>query len=363
MPEFTRVQLVLLELAVAAFAAGFALHALWRWAGLGAAIVLGALAVVPLQRRWAYQLLLSYLGMVRRRRSIRGPGLQSLLGGYRVVTVPPGRQGIAFGAVRVRTSWTVPLELGLDGLLNDDAPIPLDQLATLLRVEGVPLSTVRLVTLVSPARPGVASGSLAGPPRLASRYCLLTLNVGAAPAAIAERGGSDAAVGQVLRRCVVRAEEVFEACGARVRRLDDTGVAGLFAVLLGPAASPPDGTLHPTVETWRDIRVAGTSSTTFAVVGTGADVTDRLAELAGRAPTATAVTTLVLRLARRDELRTTLLLRISGPGTSSDRAAASEVEKLAGEVGLVLQRLGGEQGTLLGATTAVDVSERSEAAP
>lgn len=358
MPGFTRVQLILLELAAGAIAGGFALHRGWRWVGVGVAVALVALSVVPIMRRWAYQLVLSYVSMMRRRRAVRGPGLQSLLGGYRVVTVPPGRQGTAFGAVRVGATWTVPLELSLDHIYDDDADIPVDELATLLRVEGVPLSTVRLITLLSPARasPGAPAMPVSSPPRRASRYCLLTLDLSAAPVAIAERGGSDAAVAQILRRCALRAEEVFSANGITVRRLDEARVAALFPTLMGPAAPQQGGSLPPTVETWRDIRVAGTWSTTFAVAGAGSDVNDRLAQFAGRVPMPVAVTSLVLRPSRRAQLRITLLLRISGPGMVPDRTAVREVQRQAREQGLVLQRLDGEQGSALRSTTPVGMA-------
>ena len=355
MPEFTRLQLVLLELAGAAVAGGFALRGLWLPCGLTVGVVMLVLGATPIRRRWAYQLLFSYVAMLLRRGSVRGPGLQSLLGGYRVVTVPAGRQGATFGAVRVGATWTVPLELTLDRVLNDDAPVPVDQLAGLLRVEGVPLASVRLVTVAAPARrlPQAPPMPVMPAPGLVARYCLLTLDLTKASIAVASRGGSDAAVAQVLRRCVLRAEEVFSANGLTVRRLDEAGATALFPTLFGPAAASSDGSLPPTVETWRDIRVAGTWSVTFAVLGEGADVADRLATLATRAATAVAVTTLVLQPAQRGGLHVTLLLRVTGPGAAADSAGITELDERATALGLLLQRVDGEQGTLLRASTPV----------
>src|SRR5579875_1879272 len=91
MPRVTVAQLVLVELALAAGAAGYVARHAWTIAGAVAGLVLLVLALVPVRRRWAYQLVLSYLALVCRRRSVRGPGLQSLLGGYQVTTVPAGR--------------------------------------------------------------------------------------------------------------------------------------------------------------------------------------------------------------------------------------------------------------------------------
>src|SRR4051812_11353690 len=120
LPRVTVVQLVLLEVAAAAAAGGIAGKGAWLIAGIAVAVVLFALSVVPVGGRWAYQLVQSYVVMLRRRRVVRGTGLQSLLGGYQVTTVPTGRQGTTFGAVAVGHTWTVPIEVALDRVFNDD---------------------------------------------------------------------------------------------------------------------------------------------------------------------------------------------------------------------------------------------------
>lgn len=358
LPRVTVAQLVLLELAAAAAAGGVAEQAGWLIAGVAAAVVLLAAAVVPVGGRWAYQLVQSYLTMLRRRHAVRGPGLQSLLGGYQVTTVPAGRQGTTFGAVAVGNTWTVPIEVGLDRVLNDDLPVPVGQLATLLRVEDVPLASVRLVTVASPAPRGSSGVAGGAPPHVVARYVLLTLDLATASAAVAARGGSDAAVAQILRRCALRAEEVLSANGLTVRRLDEAAVAALFASLFGPSSVAPGGALPPTVETWRDIRVGGTWSMSFAVRGGGADVADRLLALASTAPVPVAVTSLVLRRSARggvSGVAATLLLRVSGPGQDPDRSIATVLADRARESGLTLQRIDGEQGAVLRATTPVGV--------
>jgi type VII secretion protein EccE len=355
LPRVTLAQLVLLELGAAAAAGGIAEQGNWLIAGVAAAAVLLVLAVIPVGGRWMYQLAQSYLALLRRRRAVRGPGLQSLLGGYQVTTVPAGRQGTTFGAVAVGNTWTVPVEVTLDRVLNDDAAVPVDQLATLLRVEDVPMASVRLVTVVSPAPRGSAA-AVPSPPHVVARYVLVTLDLSTASAAVAARGGTDAAVAQILRRCALRAEEVLSANGLTVRRLDDTGVAALFAGLFGPSSVAPGGALPPTVETWHDIRVGGTWSMSFAVRGAGPDLADRALALASSAPVPVAVTSLVLRRSGRGPVTAHLLLRVSGPGQDPDRSIATVLAGQARERGLTLQRLDGEQGAVLRETTPVGVA-------
>jgi len=357
-PLPTRVQLVLLESAAAALVAGIAARGAWLWIGAVAAAALLALAAVPVHRRWLYQLALSWLSMLRRRQAVRGPGLQSLFGGYQIVTVPPGSQGTPFGAVRSGTTWALPLELALDGVCNDDAPVSVQQLAALLRVEDVPLASVRLLTVYSPARAaaGAPAGPVPPPARITMRYCVLTVDSALAATAVADRGGTEAALQQILRRCALRCEQILAAAGVRVRRLDERAVGALFTTCLGPAELRPDNSLPPTAERWSDITVAGTWSTSFVVSGSGPEVPDALARVAATAPAAVAVSTLLLqRLGPREELAATLLLRLSGPGATPDAAALSAVLLRAQSVGLLMQRLDGEQGRLLRASTPVGV--------
>ncbi|MEO8888634.1 MAG: type VII secretion protein EccE [Jatrophihabitantaceae bacterium] len=357
MPQLTRIQLVLLELAAAGAAVGLAASNTWRWVNFAAGALLAILALVPLHRRWLYQLALSWVQMVRRRSSVRGPGLQSMLGGYQIITVPAGSQGTAFGVVRSGSTWALPLELALDAVYNDDAPVPVEQLASLLRVEDVPMATVRLLTVFSPATPSSGpAGPVPAPPRLASRYCVITMDTALASDAVAARGGTEAAFNQILRRAALRCEQSLAAVGVRVRRLDDHAVTGLFQSCIGPAGTRPDGSLPPSAEDWGAVRVAGTWSTSFAVSGSGAAVADALGQVAATARTPVAVTSLVLqRSGSRADLEATLLLRLSGAGSVPDRGAIDAVAERAHTAGLVLQRLDGEQGRLLRATTPVGV--------
>ena len=66
------------------------------------------------------------------------------------MTVPSAGRGPEVGAIRDVTTWSVPLALPLTDLFNDDVPIDLDRVATLLTVEDVPLASVRLVTVTAP---------------------------------------------------------------------------------------------------------------------------------------------------------------------------------------------------------------------
>jgi type VII secretion protein EccE len=360
-PQLTKPQLVLIELAGAAVLGGLEFRGVWLPIGAGAAVVLVALAVVPLHRRWLYQLAVSWGGLaLRRRRSARVPGLAGLLGDYRVESVPAGSRGKSVGVVRSGTTWSLPLVLALDGVLNDDAPVPIQLLAELLRVEDVPLSSVRLLTLTTPPQvPAQAPpGPLAPLVPLAARYCLLTLDTRRAAEAVASRGGSEAAVHQILRRCAVHAEQVLSTAGLSVRRLDQPAVESLFATWMGPATSPTGRRGQQTVESWTDVRVAGTWSTVFAVTGEGADLADRVSRLAAVAPTPVVATALVLQPAEfGDGVQGTMLVRLSSPDSAPREDAAKSLNLLAQAFDLTLQRMDGEQGQLLRATTPVGVGE------
>ena len=185
MPRFAFAQLVLLELAAAAALGGLAYGGVWKIVGpaVGAAVLL--VTVVPLHRRWLYQAGASWVGLVRRRRRVGGGGLDALVGGYTVVTVPGASSGGDLAAVRAGTTWCLPLVLGLDNVVNDDSAVPVRLLAELMQVEDVPLSSVRLFTLTTPAH--VSSGAPVGPDRalspVAARYCLITLDIRRAAAA------------------------------------------------------------------------------------------------------------------------------------------------------------------------------------
>lgn len=364
MPQFARAQLILVEVAAAAVAGGYAARGAWLFAGTAVGVIVLAAAVVPLRRRWLYQVLGSWAGLVRRRRRVgRRTGLAGLLGDYAIESVPGGNRGGAIGVVRSGTTWSVPLALGLDDVFNDDPAVPVQVLAGLLQIEDVELSSVRLVTVTTPVQG--AANAPAGPSApltpLAARYCVLTVDTRRAAEAVGARGGSQAAVHQILRRCAVHAEQVLATADLRVRRLDETAVAGLFGTWLGPASPAGGRRGGQTLESRHDVRVAGVWSTLFAVTGDG-DVTARVARLAAAAPTAIVVTTLVLQPAagrRAGAARATLLVRLSAPEASSHEDAAHSLALLARAYDLVLQPLDGEQGELMRATTPVGVGEEA----
>lgn len=361
MPRFTLVQLFLIEVAGAALLGGADLGGVWRYPGLGVAVVLVVLALVPVQRRWLYQLASSWFGLLRRRRQVsRTPGLAGLLGSYSIEQVDGGSSGGPIGVVRSGTTWCLPLVLALDGVFNDDAAVPVHVLRGLLQVEDVPLSSVRLFTMTTPAQ--TASSAPSGPAAplspLAARYCLLTLDTRRAAEAVAARGGSQDAVHQILRRCAVHAEQVFATSGLRVRRLGNTAVESLFASWLGPSSPRAGRRSEQTVEGWADVRVGGTWSTSFAVTGTGPDLALRVARLAAAAPTPLVATSLLLRRGTRPgAVDAAMLVRLSAPESYPHADATRSLGLLAKAFDLVMQRIGGEQGSLLRATTPVGVGE------
>lgn len=362
MPQVTRAQLVLLELAGAAILGGLEFRGIWLVLGIAGAAVGLALAVLPVRSRWLYQVLLSWLGLLqRRRRTGRRAGLDALLGTYRVESVPAGNHGASVGVVAAGGTWTLPLVLGLDGIFNDDAPVPVRLLADLLQVEDVPLADVRLFTLLTPAqvRSGAPSGPAAPLMPLAARYCLLTLDTRDAAEAIAARGGGQAAVHQILRRCAVHAQQVLSTAGLSVRSLDQSAVESLFATWLGPASPSTGRRGEQSLESWTDVRVSGTWSTVFAVSGSGDDLAARVTRLAAAAPTPVAATALVLRRQPLgDELSATMLVRLSSPDTAPRPDAAKSLAMLAQAYGLTLRRLDGEQAAMIRATTPVGIGRR-----
>jgi type VII secretion protein EccE len=372
-PRLTLAQLVLVELAAAAAAGGYAERHAWLIAGAAVAVGLLALAVIPVQRRWLYQLAMSWFGLVRRRQGgarRSGGGLAGVLGSYTIESVPASSAlgadaSASIGVVRSGTTWCLPLVLALDAVFNDDAPVPVQLLSGLLQVEDVTLSSVRLFTLTMPARsPQDAPAGPAAPlTPLAARYCLLTLDTRRCADAIAARGGTEAAVHQILRRCTVHAEQVLASAGLRVRRLGAPAVESLFSTWMGPADAPSGRRGGQAIESWGDVRVAGTWSTVFAVTGSGPDVTERVSRLAAAAPTPVVATSLVLQHAigtggaTTSDIDATMLVRLSAPDSAPRGDVARSLNLLARAYDLVMQRMGGEQGILLRATTPVGVGD------
>jgi type VII secretion protein EccE len=348
-PQPTRTQLVLLEVAGAAGVLGYAArtdHRTWTPVGFGVAAVALLLAVVPLERRWLYQTITSWLALAGRRRRVRSAGLSAVLGEYAPISVTDGSDGRGGAALRYGSMWSVPLTIRVDDLFNEDKPVPVDALASLLSVEDVPVSSVRVVTMTLPSTP--AAGAAAGPdrpaPRVAARYCVLTVDATAASEAIATRGGSDAAVAQILRRCALRAAEILEAGGLSVTLMDERAIAAMMTICLGTDAyaSPQAGAS----ESWNSVHTDGGVSTTLALGGDAARLFGSLAGVCSSVPAELVVDALVLEPGPSGSYRTTQLVRVNGPAD-----VVSVLSTSARRAGLVVQRLGGQQGGLLRATT------------
>jgi type VII secretion protein EccE len=353
MPPPSRTQLVMVELAAASAVIGVVLEGPWVAVGVSLAAVLLVVAVVPVRRRRADQVVRSRWGMRRRRRQLRGAGIASLVGGdYEVVTVPRGSGGVSAGAIRGGDTWSVPLALPLVGVLNDDPPIPLESLATLLKVEDVPLSNVRVVTVLTsaPAAPPAPDAAPAPPvSTLASRYLVLSLDTAYAARVIAERGGG-AAVEQIMRRCVLRAESVLKGAGVAIRRMPAEEVARHSTYALGPAAAGPDGTVPPVAERPDHVALSGAASMTFEVTGEGA--LERLDRLAAGLRVPFVATTVALQPGPPPHRtpRVRVLVRFSGP-PDVVRAAAEQLRQQTRGQGPTLHRVDGEQVPELRATT------------
>lgn len=329
----TLVQVVLLELAAAGTLCGLAAGAGWAPVGVLIGVLLLAAAVVPVHGRWLYRVVGSWLALQRRRAAVRGPGLQSLLGGFVLQTVPAGGRSEPFAVVRTGTSWALPLEI------TGDAAVPKKLLLTLLQVEDVPLASARVLTLAAAAR-------------LPRRFCLLTLDAATAGDAMAARGGSEAALQQILRRCVLRAEQVLASAGIAVVRLDLAALEALFDSCLG-AAVLGGAAVGTGRESWRDVRVAGTWSTGYAAPAAGADQLSLL--VAGSRIPLAATCVVARRTGPRGEPTTTAYLRLTGPGAARDLGALDAVLDRARGAGLRLRRLDGEQAPVLAATIPVAV--------
>jgi len=352
-------QLVLLEIAAAAVVAGLAGKHAWVIVGVAVGAPCVLLALVPIQRRWLYQALMSRLRLSSRRRGQRRyPGLASLIGPYEVVDVATSG-GSPIAVVRAGTTWALPLELRQDSIFNDDAPVPLEGLASLLTIEDVSLASVRLLSLVTP--PTVQAAAPSGPSpvlaKAATRYCVLTLDSLRAAAPLAARGGSDAAAAQILRRCAMRAEEVLGSSRLRVSTLDDGGVHRLLDTCLGPAAPGAGRSPAATLETATGIRLGGTHSSTVAVGGAAGTALRRLTEILPYLPGRVAATALVVTPGRREgAAQSTLLVRVSAPDDQTSQALPGELKRRIGSAGLAAQRLDGEQSVLLCASTPLGFS-------
>lgn len=360
MPLASRPRLVLLEIAVGAALVAYAFRGTWLVVGSVVAVVCLALALVSVHRRPLAGVVGSWVAMQLRRpgRGRRASGRTSEE--FQVVTVPSAGRGAAVGAIRGGSTWAVPLEIPLNGIVNDDAVIDLDRVAALLSIEGVPLASVRVVSVVWPAMPASADlvGTSPRPAQRASRHLVLTLDTAHAADVIVERGGP-AAIPQILRRCVLRAEELLHTAGVEVRRLPEASVAAAAAAAVGRSRTGPDVSLLATTEALGHVDLADGSARTFVVSGT--DVLARLGDLAQSALAPVVATSVVLQpdpYARATSA--TVLLRISGP---SD-VVAGAVEPLratAASLGLRIDPVLGGQLPLLQATTLVGVARERAA--
>lgn len=357
--RFTLAQLVLLEIAAGSVTAGIAGRRGWTAVGVAVGIVFAALSLVPVQRRWLYQALGSRVRLAGRRGSQRRQaGLASLAGPYQVVDVATsGSSPIA--VVRAGTTWALPLALRQDSVFNDDAGVPLDGLAALLEIEDVALASVRLLSLATPAL--VPAGAPTAPSpllaRSATRYCVLTLDTMIAAGAIADRGGSDAAINQILRRCALRADEVLGSATLRLETLDDTAIRRALDDCLGPAAPADDASAAATSESASGIRVGGTYSTTVVIGGSASVALRKVGELIPYLPGRIAATALVLTPGRRAGSESTLLVRVSAPLDGSSGQLPGQLRKALSQAGVPVQRLSSEQGELLRASTPLGLSE------
>lgn len=356
MPLPTRAQLVLFELAAAAVVGGLAARGAWLPAGIVTGAVAAALALVPVRRRWLFQLVGSWLRLTARR--LRG---QHALVDFRVVTVPAGASlPTDTAAVRAGTTWSIPLEVLGGAVFDRDIGDAVALLTRLLRVEDVPLASARVLTVTTAgARPAYGTGGqlVPGSATVAARYCVLTLDAARATDAVVARGGSEAAVHNILRRCVLRAEQTLTASGVAVRRLDAAQLAALLHAFVLPQT--PAGAAPPSVhESWSDIRVAGTWSMTYLVSGAGGDLITRLAQLSGSLGLPAVTTALLVAPGPRGDAaaEVRILLRLSGVEGTVDPAAGARIAVYARSLGLTLQRLDGEQATLLRATTPLGVA-------
>lgn len=364
-PSGTRLslaQLVLVEIAAAAVVCGLAAKHGWPVIGIAIGGVFVLLGLIPAQRRWLYQVLSSRVRLTARRRGQRRfTGLASLAGPYRVLDVAPsGSTPVA--VIQAGLTWALPLELRQDSVFNDDVAVPLDGFTSLLTIEDVNLASVRLLNIVTPAVVPASAPTVPTPllPRGATRYCVLTLDTILAAGALADRGGSDAAIAQILRRCAMRAEEVLGSTRLRVQPLDEPAAHRVLDNCLGPAARSADAGAAATVESGGGIRVGGTYSATVAVGGSATTALGKLAEIAPYLPGRVAATTLVLTPDRhRGGAAANLLVRVSEPVEGKRDNLGSRLRKVLGDAGLTVQRLDGEQGELLRATTPLGLSDGS----
>ncbi|MDT0202161.1 hypothetical protein [Nocardioides sp. AE5] len=353
MSLLSRPGLVLVEVAISAGVVAYVFRGIWLPVGISIAVIALALALVPIHGRPLHKVLASWIAVRARRGRLRGPGVAAIVGAdYDVVAVPTAG-ALPIGAIRDATTWAVPLSLPLNHLSNDDAPIPLDRLATLLMVEDVPLASVRLVTMLSPGNNhSAATGPVPPLPRLATRHLVLTLDTIHASDAIVGRGGQ-AGIPQILRRCVMRAEEVLASSGIEVRRLPDRVVAIDSASALGPMSVPAEGNTPQAIESLATVTIQDVVSSTWLV--SGADALARLDQLAAALAVPIVATSVVLEPGpRQRDPHLTLLLRMSG-SAAQIRSAGADLARTSRAMDLRVRHLPGEQVPSLRATTLVGV--------
>ncbi|MGN6606882.1 MAG: type VII secretion protein EccE [Jatrophihabitans sp.] len=341
MPQPTREQLLLVEVAGAAGVGGVAAGGVWRIVGVAAGVLVLLVALAPVGRLWLYQAVPAWWSLRGRRRQARSAGLVGLVGEFEVVPVPATTRGRAFAAIRSGSTWSVPLEVALDGVLADDRPVPLEALRSLVRVEDVVLGSVRLLTVAHTASPVAAAplGPLPPLPHRAGRYVVLTLDAYRSVDAINARGGTDAAVTQILRRCSVRADEVLTAAGLRVRLLDEAATQDLLAEVFGPPGGPVAAD-----ETRGGVRIPGGWSRTG-----GLDAAHRTADLGGlyAALPGRTVVDAVLATPEGDGVRVERVVRVMGGEQPRELADGAR------RAGVRLRTARGDQASLLCATSAL----------
>lgn len=360
MPLASRPRLVLLEMAAGGGLVAYAFAGVWLPIGVATALVCLVLALVTVHRRPLYGVIGSWVAMRARRPRGGRRGAPRPRDLHRVVTVPPAGRGAAVGAIQGETTWSVPLAMPLNGVLNDDPSLDLDRVAALLRIDGVPLASVRVVTVVWPPMPAPDGFAATGPrpAQRASRHLVLTLDTAYAADVIVERGGPPA-IHQILRRCVLRAEELLHATGVQVARLSDRAVADAAAGAVGRTATGPDVSLMATGESFGQLELADGTARTFVVTGPGA--LSLLAELAQQVLAPVVATSVVLEPGGPGRTPTvTALMRVSGARDVVARAVDPLVAAGAA-LGLRVHPVTGGQLPLFQATTLVGVARESAA--
>jgi hypothetical protein len=348
--------LVLLQLALALIALGFALTGVTRIASwvVGGLVLL--LVVIPANERWLIQRLggtLSLRSRVREQRSRQG--LAVAIGPYSVTSVP-GLEGAEYGVARTASTAAIAIELRSEDMFNADPAFRLGDLAQLLTIEGIPLQAVRLLTISVPAlRTGGQRPEAGLLCRTSSRYLVLSMSTEEAADELSERAGSAAGLAQLLRRASLRGCEVLEQAGLHGQPADFATMGRLVEGSLGPVhLIGASG-----AESWQGVTIGPTSSTTVSVGGPLEASLARLNRVIPYLPADLAVTSLIVSASAAQGFEATMLLRVStiGPeGPPPISATRTAVLEMLGQAGLSSAAMDGEQAEALRWTIPIGVA-------